>query len=118
MARGGKTLEIKATLDTLDDDPAPPTVRPQPAPSNSQLGIQVSNLKSGEGVRVDSIGRGSPIKELSPGDIITEVDGKSVKNADELEKLLAAAKSGSVLLAKVRRGEASRFAPIPIPKPN
>ena len=46
------------------------------------------------------------------------VDGKSVKNADELEKLLAAAKPGSVLLARVRRGEASRFAPIPIPKPN
>ncbi len=118
VLRGGKTLELKATLDTLDDDPAPPPVRPQPAPSNSQLGIQVSNLKSGDGVRVDSIGRGSPIKELSPGDVITEVDGKSVKNADELEKLLAAAKPGSVLLAKVRRGEASRFAPIPVPKPN
>jgi serine protease Do len=57
------------------------------------------------------------VKELAPGDVIVEVDGKSVKNADELEKILAGSKPGAVLLAKIRRGEASRFAAIPIPKP-
>jgi serine protease Do len=118
LVRAGKAVEVKATLDVLDDEEAPPPPPKGPQkPESSQLGIQVSNLKSGEGVRVDSIGRGSPVKELAPGDIILEVDGKSVKNADELEKVLAGSKPGSVLLAKIRRGEASRFAAVPIPKP-
>ncbi len=116
LMRSGKVVELKATLDTLDDDSAAPPVRIPTKPSNSQLGIQVSNLKSGEGVRVDSISPGSPIKELSPGDIIVDVDGKTIKNADELEKALSSAKPGGVLLARIRRGESTRFAAVPIPK--
>jgi serine protease Do len=117
LIRSGKAVEVKAILDVLDDEEAPPLPKGPQKPESSQLGIQVSNLKSGDGVRVDSIGRGSPVKELAPGDVIVEVDGKSVKNADELEKILAGSKPGAVLLAKIRRGEASRFAAIPIPKP-
>jgi serine protease Do len=117
LVRAGKVVEVKATLDVLDDEEAPPLPKTPQKPESSQLGIQVSNLKSGDGVRVDSIGRGSPVKELAPGDVIVEVDGKAVKNADELEKVLAGSKPGAVLLAKIRRGEASRFAAIPIPKP-
>ncbi|MBL8741856.1 MAG: trypsin-like peptidase domain-containing protein [Myxococcales bacterium] len=120
--RDGKKLEGKATLDTLEDDsllPRPPKGRVTPrAPSNNQLGIQVSNAKGAGGVRVDGVLPSSVLKEIRAGDVIIEVDGTVTKDVDQLEKQLTAAKAGKVLLAKVRRGDTTRFVPIPIPKRN
>ncbi len=115
--RDGKKQEAKATLDTLEDETLP-RPRKGPAnrtPSNNQLGIQVSNAREG-GVRVDGVLPTSVLKEIRPGDVIVEVDGQAAKDVDQLEKQLSSAKAGATLLAKVRRGDATRFVPIPIPK--
>lgn len=120
--RDGKKLEGKATLDTLEDDsllPRPPKGKLAPrVPSNNQLGIQVSNAKGEGGVRVDGVLPSSVLKEIRSGDVIIEVDGAATKDVDQLEKQLTSAKPGKILLAKVRRGDTTRFVPIPIPKKN
>ncbi|NUP05754.1 MAG: PDZ domain-containing protein [Polyangiaceae bacterium] len=117
--RAGKKGEATAKLDTLEDDTLPPPLKPKPAPEepkNNQLGVQVSNTKNNDGVRIDGLSPTTSLKEARPGDVIVEVDGKPVKDVDQLEKLLSSATKGAVLLAKVRRGDLSRFMPIPIPE--
>ena len=117
--RAGKKLDATAKLDRLDDDALPPPLKLKPAPSeprDNQLGVQVSNAKGGDGVRVDGLTATSPLKEVRAGDVIVELDGKPIKDVDQLEKLLTAAPRGVVLLAKVRRGDVTRFAPVPIPQ--
>jgi serine protease Do len=118
--RDGKKLETKASLDTLEDDDTTPSqpargVVPPPASSNNKLGVAVSNARGG-GVRVDGILPTSTVKELRPGDVVVELDGKPVADSAAMEKLLASAKPGTIALAKVRRGDATRFVPIPLPK--
>ncbi|HTJ80687.1 MAG TPA: trypsin-like peptidase domain-containing protein [Polyangiaceae bacterium] len=117
--RDGKKLEAKATLDTLEDDDtmaSPPAHgAPSAEPSNNKLGVAVSNARGG-GVRIDGLTPTSVLKEVRPGDVIVELDGKPVTDLDTLGKQLAAAKPGAVLLGKVRRGEVVRFVPIPMPK--
>ncbi|MFO0548404.1 MAG: Do family serine endopeptidase [Polyangiaceae bacterium] len=115
--RNGVKAETKAKLDELEDEsvarPKPPT--PGADPSSGQLGVQVSDAKP-SGVRIDGIMPTSPLKEFRPGDIIVEVDEKPIKNIDALEKLLSASTPGTVLLAKVVRGDSTRYAPLPVPE--
>jgi serine protease Do len=115
--RDGKRLETKATLDVLEDDATekgPQMRSPRAVPANNKLGVQVSNVKGG-GVRVEGIAPSSPLKEVRPGDVVLELDGKPVKDVDALEAQLGSAKAGSVLLAKLKRGDSIRFAPVPVP---
>lgn len=118
--RSGKRSDATAKLDTLEDDAIPPPVRtpgaPASEPKNNQLGVQVSNVKGGEGVRVDALAPSTPLKEMRPGDVIVEVDGKPIKDVDQLEKLLGTSSKGTTLLARVRRGDLTRYVPIPIPE--
>ena len=116
--RDGKAQETKATLDTLEDDATqrgPSLKAPKVSPKNNKLGIQVSDHKAG-GVRIEGIAPHSPIKDLRPGDVLVELGGKEVKNVDVLEKLLGDAKPGTMLVARVRRGESLRFVAIPVPE--
>jgi serine protease Do len=117
FVRDGKRQEVKATLDTLEDEPSQrgPAMRsPKVEPAKNKLGVQVSNLKGG-GVRIEAVSPASPLKEVRAGDVIVEVDGKSVSDIDSLERILEKAKPGSTLLAKLKRGDTTRFAPIPVP---
>lgn len=116
--RDGKKLEAKAVLDTLEDDSGEGPVhshQPPAVASNNKLGVQVGNARGG-GVLVERMTASSPLKEIDPGDVIVEVDGTPTPNTDVLTKVLEKATPGSTLLAKLRRGDTTRFAPIPIPK--
>ena len=68
----------------------------------------------GGGARVTSI-TGGQADELSPGDVITEMNGARIKDAASLNAALTRVKPGSTALLKVRRGTLSRFAAVPIP---
>jgi len=118
VLRDGKMIDMKATLDTLQDDDtlsSPPAHGVAPAePSNNKLGVAVSNARGG-GVRIDGLTPTSILREVRPGDILVELDGKPIADLEGLEKQLAAAKPGATLLGKVRRGDVTRFVPIPMP---
>jgi serine protease Do len=117
--RDGKKIETKATLDTLEDDTGDEgPIKKTGAPTqnnNNKLGIQVGNAPGG-GAVVDRISSSSPLKEVQPGDVIVELEGVPVKDVNSLQKALESAKPGSMVLAKIKRGDGTRFAPIPIPK--
>jgi serine protease Do len=116
--RGGKTVETTAKLDTLEDDtdegPVKRDFTPQSTPTNNKLGIQVGNARGG-GAVVDRMTPTSPLKEIMPGDVILEIDGMPIKDVDDLQKALEKEKPGGVALAKIKRGDGTRFAAIPIP---
>ncbi len=118
--RDGKKIDATATLDTLEDDSdagAGPTRKTKPAQpqSSNKLGIQVGNAKGG-GVLVESMSGTSPLKEIRPGDTIVEVAGTPTPDVDALQKALEKATPGAMVVAKVRRGDAARFAALPVPK--
>jgi serine protease Do len=116
--RDGKQTEAKATLDTLEDDadegPVKRNVTPPPS-SNNKLGIQVGNAPGG-GAVIDRVSATSPLKEIMQGDVIVELDGAAIKDVDALQHALEGSKPGTVALAKIKRGDFTRFAAIPIPK--
>jgi len=111
--RGGQSKEVIATLTALEDgedDATPSKVDSDTPSSGSKLGLRVSSAKGG-GVRIDEIASGSSAaKELRPGDVIIEVGGKPVPGPAELEQMVERAKAGELVLVKIRRGGATRFA--------
>jgi serine protease Do len=111
--RGGQTKDTVATLSALDDEPDRAASKPGPEearPRDTRLGLRISPARGG-GVRIEEIAAGSPAnKELRPGDIVVEVGGKPIAGPAELEQAVERAKPGEVLLVKVRRGGATRFA--------
>jgi serine protease Do len=121
LLRGKERREVTAKLDALaDEDAAPARPGKGAAPERQQqsagkLGIQVSDAPMGGGVRVDGFAPGSKAEELRPGDIITELNGAPVKDVASLNAAMAKVKPGTTALLKVRRGDASRFAAIPVP---
>ncbi|MDI1450255.1 Do family serine endopeptidase [Polyangium sp. 6x1] len=116
LLRAGKPLEVTAKLDQLsdgdgDDGDATPT-RGQKAPAaTNKFGFQFSDL-SGGGVRVDRVTAAE--SELSPGDVILEVNGAAVRDAKGLDAALGKLKPGTVAAFKIRRGKVTRFAALPI----
>ncbi|HTQ80727.1 MAG TPA: Do family serine endopeptidase [Thermoanaerobaculia bacterium] len=103
-------------------------VRPDRAGGIDWLGLQYedisSDLRSGHGIPagthgivVTNVAPTSPLYDarLRPGDIITEVNGKSVASVDAFESTVKAAKSGSFLRIYVERFAQQPGAPKPQP---
>ncbi len=71
-------------------------------------------MPPGVSVVVDVVGADSPVRDqgVSPGDVITEVNGAAVKTPDEFEGALGKLKKGGYVRLYVRRfqpQEISRF---------
>ncbi|EYF08642.1 Do family serine endopeptidase [Chondromyces apiculatus] len=119
VQRGKDVRQLKAKLDLLADEddgseaPRKRDVQAEPQQRASQLGVAVTDAPGG-GARVTSI-TGEQADELSPGDVITEINGARIKDAASLNAALTRVKPGSTALLKVRRGTLSRFAAVPIP---
>jgi serine protease Do len=114
VLRDGKRLDVKATLDKLEEDKAKPPTRKAPAskpPSRKVQGIDVEDAK-GLGARVTKTD--GSVKGLMPGDLIVAVGGETVRTAAELHERLAAAKGKEAVLAQIRRGDHRRYVGIPI----
>ncbi|HVY44406.1 MAG TPA: Do family serine endopeptidase [Minicystis sp.] len=115
--------EITAKLGTLTDaddhagdDASQAPAKRAPSPESDKLGIQLSDLPNGQGVKVEDISDGSVVKDLQPGDVIVELNGQRVRDTASLRAALARVKPGSVALAKVHRGRGmTLFAAIPVP---
>ena len=120
LVRGGKPLQLEATLDPLIDDPeegdepgpAPGNRPPAPPAPQSRLGIQIDDAPGG-GARIRIIAPASPaFGLLLPGDVLIEVNHQSVQNAAEAMKKTEDIPPGEVLLLRVKRGPDQRFVAI------
>lgn len=83
-----------------------------------KLGLSVQDTEDGKGVKVleaDKEGNGAKagIKEE---DIITEVDGKAVNNADEIARIMRESKDKASVKFKIQRDGKSQTLDVKIPK--
>ena len=119
VVRDKHRQNVKATLDNMPDDPTPASgrpglgVTPEKAQATGKLGVQVSDAQGG-GAQIEEIDN-DLVRDLTPGDIIVEINGTPVKDAASLRLAAARLKGGSTALLKVRRGKAIQFAAVPIP---
>jgi serine protease Do len=112
--------EVKATLDTLPDDPTPAAAHgglgepgAQKPEVQGKLGVRASDAQGG-GAQVEDIDNDA-VRDLQPGDVVIEVNGTPVHDAAGLRAATANLKPGSTALLKVRRGKAVQFAAVPVP---
>ena len=118
IIRDKKRRDVKATLDVLPDDPTPASATSNGSggaqdKSESRLGIQASDAPGG-GARIEDI-ENDDVRDLTPGDVIIELNGTPVRNAAGLRAAAANLKPGSAALVKVRRGKSVQFAAVPVP---
>ncbi len=119
ILRDKQRQDVKATLDSIPDDPTPAAAHPGMggAPEKSQaagkLGVQVSDAPGG-GAQVEDIDNDG-VRDLVPGDVIVDINGTPVKDAAALRVAAGRLKAGSMALLKVRRGKATQYAAVPVP---
>jgi serine protease Do len=118
IVRDKQPREVSAKLDAMkDDDDDSPRGGKRPAVQGSQqkldkLGIKVSDVPGG-GAKVDDVDNGNA-RDLTPGDVIIEVNRAPVKDVASFRAAMAKLPPGSVALVKVRRGKLFQFAAIPV----
>lgn len=83
-----------------------------------KLGFQVQDLEQGDGVKVLDVKEESPAAKagLQKDDVITEVDGKELKNVDEMKNKLADLKEGEAIKLKYKRGNKTATTELKLPK--
>lgn len=93
--REGFEREVKLTADA-----APAAVAQRP-----YLGIYAVNLSGRPGIEVDEVRSGSPAEKagLKKGDIVKEVDGKPIRQNDELGAALSGKKPGDRIVVAFER---------------
>jgi serine protease Do len=102
-----------------------------PAPEREKdLGLTVQNLtpeiaqalglKRAQGVVITAVERGSPADDagLRRGDVILDIDRKTVRNLSDYREAIAGLKKGSSCLFLLQRGQATSFVALKIPREN
>lgn len=83
-----------------------------------RLGMQIQDVEEGDGVKVLDVDDDTPAAKagLQKDDVITEVDGASIKGVDELKTKLKDKKEGDSFKVKYKRDGKSQTAEIKYPK--
>ncbi len=83
-----------------------------------KLGLSVQDTEDGKGVKVIEVDDGGTAKTagIKANDIITEVDGKAVKSADEVAKIVRESKDKASLMFKLQRDGKTQNIEVKIPK--
>jgi serine protease Do len=116
VLRDKKEITLTVAVGELKDEEVVAT-----APEKGELGLTVQRLtpqmaeslglEKSEGVVVTAVEPGSAADEagIRRGDIILEVDRKTVRNLDEYKKAIAGSRKGRGVLFLVRRGDNTLF---------
>ena len=120
--RDGKTLASTLTVAERPDSQRPRAVpvKNKPKEGNARLGVHVRpvdqrvaramELRTTDGVVVEQVIPNTPAaKSLRPGDVILEVDGKTVNASKDIDRIVAKAKKGEVLRLLVNRAGNTSF---------
>jgi len=125
--RDKKTVDVVLTIEERTPK-ALASVAPSAAKETSnELGVEIERvpaamaekmgLKEGEGVRIREItnpdGSGNKMG-LRVGDVVLEVDGKSVSDVTAFNKAVAEAKTSGLIRLKIQRGSAKVFLASPL----
>ena len=109
--RDGKKQALAVTVGQLEvEKAAAASPRRESAAETGKLGLAVR--PAAEGLVVESASGAAARAGIRAGDVVTAVNGRPVKSADELRT--AAEKSKGSVALLVRRGEASIFVPVDV----
>ncbi|MCG3178193.1 MAG: Periplasmic serine endoprotease DegP [Phycisphaerae bacterium] len=130
--RDGKQITVEVKLGELPDDEMRPGLPAPPAAggdSQALLGIGVKTLTEADAKKLGLEGRKGVLvtavdpdseasrEGLTPGDVITQVQGKAVADADAFAQALSGAKDrGTVRLLVISKDGGSRFVLLPLKK--
>ncbi len=83
-----------------------------------RIGLQIQDVEEGNGVKVLDVDEETPAAKagLKEDDIITEIDGKDLKNVDEFKTKTQELKEGDTIKVTYKRNGKSATADIKIPK--
>lgn len=83
-----------------------------------RLGLQIQDMEEGNGVKIIDVNEKSPAEKagLKKDDIIVEMDGKEIKDVEDLRTKLSDIKEGDTYKIKYKRGGKSQTVDIKIPK--
>jgi serine protease Do len=121
VLRDGKRKSVQVEVDAMEE-PKEATLAAAEKGSAAEYGLLVQELTpelaknlgvdEDHGVVITGVAPGSPAASagLRREDVILEVDKSAIKDVKDLEKSLAAADDGALLL--IRRGDATVFVPI------
>lgn len=119
--RDKKTTDMSVTIGERTQKALAAAGATTPADTSNDLGIEMENippavaeklgLKEGQGLRVKDLEADGPGARvgLRAGDVILEVDGKTVTDAANFNKAVAEAKKNKLIRLKVHRGTATIF---------
>jgi serine protease Do len=117
ILRNGKQEEVEVTIERLKDAEEGSSA----ADTTDRLGMTVNNvtaelaarmgLKETKGVVVVAVTPGGAAEEagIARGDIVREINGAKIANADDYGKAVSSLKKGEVMRLLLRRGESSLF---------
>ena len=120
LIREGKERKINVVIEKLEDEEGAPAA-PEP-PTVGELGLEVQELTAtlrrefglgaeASGVILTTIDAASPafLAGLRRGDIILDINRKTINGLADYRKAIAGLKKGDNLLFLVRRGEGTLF---------
>ena len=94
-------------LERLASRFAPPPPPPDPS-KRPRIGLRVKDAAGG--AEIGGVHPGSPAEQsgLQVGDVIEEMNGRPVRSADDLERVLAGLTTDTTIAVEVRRGNRRR----------
>ncbi len=125
--RDGKSISVDLKIGQLPDDPQQASAEPSDQQSEEQpssekalanLGISVSPSEDGKGVTISTVDPDSDASDrgVKEGEKIVSVNNQEVKSADDILRVINAAKKDgrSKALFQIQAENASRFVALPI----
>jgi serine protease Do len=113
--------EFKGNMDEfkrefrLNEGDGPMTWNMQPRP---RLGAKISDLEEGDGAKVLEVETemAGAKAGLQKDDVITEIDGKAIRNTDDAREALKELKDKNAYQVKIKRGNDTKTLDVKIPK--
>jgi serine protease Do len=123
VVRDGKERKLEVTLAKLEDKELKLSSA-EPSGDATRLNLVVADLTPQQrqqldvesGVLVRQVGPGAAANAgVRNGDVLLQIDGKPIKNAEHLRELVSALKAGISVPLLVKRGAAPLFLALQIP---
>jgi serine protease Do len=119
VLRGGKEQALAVTLDAIRDEKGKRDGNDSDSedgasmgPASHKLGIQVGDAPGGGALVQHVVGDSPADGQLTPGDVIVEVNHTPIAHAGDLSARVTATPKGEPVLLRVRHGDRVRFVAI------
>jgi serine protease Do len=125
LMRSGKRQKIEVTIGKLDDENSGPPSYSSPLKANgNRIGLDIVDLEDLDKRRLE-VRKGVFVSQVYPGaarlagvqrgDVLTDVDGETIINAEQLERLVVALPDGISVHIRIVRNKRPRYLALKVP---